>query len=126
MEGNDEDCGDAGAEALRRASVLRPLVQAYLNGTELGKRYVMQSGAWRQQDHSLALDPTACSRGWPDKRCSRSRKRGRRNGSVMVPGDVEGIIEEHLTDTTFGENAPAWRELCQKSAAPAVSGGFSR
>ena len=33
MEGNDEDCGDAGAEALRRASVLRPLVQAYLNGT---------------------------------------------------------------------------------------------
>ena len=33
MEGNDEDCGDAGAEALRRASVLRPLVQAYLNRT---------------------------------------------------------------------------------------------
>lgn len=31
--GIDEDCGDAGAEALRRASVLRPLVQAYLSRT---------------------------------------------------------------------------------------------
>ncbi|MCZ0963616.1 helix-turn-helix domain-containing protein [Paracoccus sp. EF6] len=25
------------------------------------------------------------------------RKRGRPTGSVMVPGDVEGIIEDHLT-----------------------------
>ena len=33
IEGNDEDYGDAGAEALRWASVLRPLVQAYLSRT---------------------------------------------------------------------------------------------
>ena len=33
MEGNGEDAGDVGAEALRRASVLRPLVQAYLSRT---------------------------------------------------------------------------------------------
>ena len=31
MEGNSEDSGDVGAEVLRRASVLRPLVQMYLS-----------------------------------------------------------------------------------------------
>ncbi len=98
MEGNDEDSGDAGAEALRRASVLRPLVQAYLSragslesgigdaGWELG---VSRTTVWRWI-RRLAAEGGRTSALVP-------RKRGRRNGSVMVPGDVEGIIEEHLT-----------------------------
>ena len=96
--GNDEDCSDAGAEALRRASVLRPLVQAYLNRTgslesgirdavwELG---VSKTTVWRWI-RRLAEEGGRTSALVP-------RKRGRRNGSVMVPVDVEGIIEEHLT-----------------------------
>ncbi len=107
MEGNDEDCGDAGAEALRRASVLRPLVQAYLNGTgslesgirdavwELG---VSRTTVWRWI-RRLAAEGGRTSALVP-------RKRGRRNGSVMVPGDVEGIIEEHLTAGASAPDAP--------------------
>lgn len=98
IEGHDEEGGDVGAEALRRASVLRPLVQAYLNRTgsleggirdavwELG---VSKTTVWRwirrlaeEDGRTSALVP---------------RKRGRPTGSVMVPGDVDGIIEDHLT-----------------------------
>ena len=98
MEGNDEEGGDFGAEAQRRASVLRPLVQAYLSRTgslesgigdavwELG---VSRTTVWRWI-RRLAAEGGRTSALVP-------RKRGRRNGSVMVPGDVEGIIEEHLT-----------------------------
>jgi hypothetical protein len=58
MEGNDEDCGDAGAEALRRALVLRPLVKAYLNRTgslESGIRDVTCPPAVPVPDESPAL-----------------------------------------------------------------------
>ncbi len=98
IEVNDEEGGDFGAEAQRRASVLRPLVQAYLSragslesgiGDAVWELGVSRTTVWRwirrvaaEGGRTSALVP---------------RKRGRRNGSVMVPGDVEGIIEEHLT-----------------------------
>ena len=98
MEGNDEEGGDFGAEAQRRASVLRPLVQAYLSragslesgiGDAVWELGVSRTTVWRWI-RRLAAEGGRTSALVP-------RKRGRRNGSVMVPGDVEGIIEEHLT-----------------------------
>ncbi|MBD1204828.1 MAG: Mu transposase C-terminal domain-containing protein [Rhodobacteraceae bacterium] len=98
MEGNDEEDGDFGAEAQRRASVLRPLVQAYLSragslesgiGDAVWELGVSRTTVWRWI-RRLAAEGGRTSALVP-------RKRGRRNGSVMVPGDVEGIIEEHLT-----------------------------
>jgi putative transposase len=96
IEGNDEVCGDA--EALRRTSVLRPLVQAYLNRTgslasgirdavwELG---VCMTTVWRWI-RRLAEDGGLTSALIP-------RKRGCRSGTDMVPSDVEAIIDDHLT-----------------------------
>lgn len=98
IEGNDEEGGDFGAEAQRRASVLRPLVQAYLSragslesgiGDAVWELGVSRTTVWRWI-RRLAAEGGRTSALVP-------RKRGRRNGSVMVPGDVEGIIEEHLT-----------------------------
>lgn len=98
MEGNDEEGGDFGAEALRRASVLRPLVQAYLRragslesgiGDAVWELGVSRTTVWRWI-RRLAEEGGRTSALVP-------RKRGRPTGSVMVPGDVEGIIEEHLT-----------------------------
>jgi putative transposase len=98
MEGNDEEGGDFSAEAQRRASVLRPLVQAYLSragslesgiGDAVWELGVSRTTVWRWI-RRLAAEGGRTSALVP-------RKRGRRNGSVMVPGDVEGIIEEHLT-----------------------------
>ena len=95
IEGNDEYCDDAGAEVLRRASVLRPLVQAYLNRTgslesgirdavwELG---VSKTTVWRWI-RRLAEEGGRTSALVP-------RKRGRPIGTVMVPGDVEAIIDD--------------------------------
>lgn len=98
IEGNDEEGGDFGAEAQRRALVLRPLVQAYLSragslesgiGDAVWELGVSRTTVWRWI-RRLAAEGGRTSALVP-------RKRGRRNGSVMVPGDVEGIIEEHLT-----------------------------
>lgn len=98
IEGNDEEGGDFGAEAQRRASVLRPLVQAYLSragslesgiGDAVWELGVSRTTVWRWI-RRLAAEGGRTSALLP-------RKRGRRNGSVMLPGDVEGIIEEHLT-----------------------------
>ena len=98
MEGNDEEGGDFGAEAQRRASVLRPLVQAYLSragslesgiGDAVWELGVSRTTVWRWI-RRLAAEGGRTSALVP-------RKRGRRNGSVMVLGDVEGIIEDHLT-----------------------------
>lgn len=98
IEVNDEEGGDFGAEAQRRASVLRPLVQAYLSragslesgiGDAVWELGVSRTTVWRWI-RRLAAEGGRTSALVP-------RKRGRRNGSVMVPGDVEGIIEEHLT-----------------------------
>ena len=98
IEVNDEEGGDFGAEAQRRASVLRPLVQAYLSragslesgiGDAVWELGVSRTTVWRWI-RRLAAEGGRTSALVP-------RKRGRRNGSVMVPGDVEGIIEDHLT-----------------------------
>ena len=98
MEGNDEEGGDFGAEAQRRASVLRPLVQAYLSragslesgiGDAVWELGVSRTTVWRWI-RRLAEEGGRTSALVP-------RKRGRPTGSVMVPGDVEGIIEDHLT-----------------------------
>ena len=98
IEVNDEEGGDFGAEAQRRASVLRPLVQAYLSragslesgiGDAVWELGVSRTTVWRWI-RRLAAEGGRTSALVP-------RKRGRRSGSVMVPGDVEGIIEEHLT-----------------------------
>ncbi len=95
---NDEEGGDFGAEAQRRASVLRPLVQAYLSragslesgiGDAVWELGVSRTTVWRWI-RRLAAEGGRTSALVP-------RKRGWRSGSVMVPGDVEGIIEEHLT-----------------------------
>ncbi|WP_298498656.1 DNA-binding domain-containing protein [uncultured Maritimibacter sp.] len=125
MEGNDEDCGDAGAEALRRASVLRPLVQAYLNGTgslesgirdavwELG---VSRTTVWRWI-RRLAAEGGRTSALVP-------RKRGRRNGSVMVPGDVEGIIEEHLTRYYLRRERPSLARVVSEIRSACLERGL--
>ena len=97
MDDDGEDSVAVGAEWARRAAVLRPLVQAYLNGTgslesgindavwELG---VSRATVWRlikrlaeEGGRSSALAP---------------RKRGRPVGKTLISGKVEAVIEEHL------------------------------
>ena len=92
-----EDSVAVGAEEARRAAVLRPLVQAYLNGTgslergindavwELG---VSRATVWRwikrlaeEGGRTSALAP---------------RKRGRPTGTMLISSKVEAVIEEHL------------------------------
>ena len=97
MNDDGEDCVAVGAEEARRAAVLRPLVQAYLNGTgslergindavwELG---VSRATVWRwikrlaeEGGRTSALAP---------------RKRGRPTGTMLISSKVEAVIEEHL------------------------------
>ncbi|WP_262031977.1 Mu transposase C-terminal domain-containing protein [Microvirga sp. Mcv34] len=87
----------AGVEALRRAAVLRPLVQAYLAGTgslEAGIRdAVWELGAsratvWRWI-RRLAEEGGRTSALVP-------QKRGRRAGTTVISSAVEELIEEHL------------------------------
>ena len=97
MEGNSEDSGDVGAEVLRRASVLRPLVQMYLSRTgslesgirdavwELG---VSKATVWRWI-RRLAEEGGRTSALVP-------RKRGRPSGTVMVPIEVDAVIDGYL------------------------------
>lgn len=97
-ESSDEESGDVGAEALRRASVLRPLVQAYLN------RSGSLEGGIRDAVWELGVSRTTVWR-WIRRLAEEGgrtsalvpRKRGRPTGTVIVPGDVEAIIEDHLT-----------------------------
>ena len=97
-ESTDEESGDVGAEALRRASVLRPLVQAYLN------RSGSLEGGIRDAVWELGVSRTTVWR-WIRRLAEEGgrtsalvpRKRGRPTGTVIVPGDVEAIIEDHLT-----------------------------
>ena len=125
MEGTDEDCGDAGAEALRRASVLRPLVQTYLSRTgslesgirdavwELG---VSKTTVWRWI-RRLAEEGGRTSALVP-------RKRGRPMGSVMVPGDVEGIIEDHLTRYYLRRERPSLARVVTEIRSACRERGF--
>jgi putative transposase len=97
MDDDREDSVAAGAEEARRATVLRPLVQAYLKGTgslesgindavwELG---VSRATVWRwikrlaeERGRTSALAP---------------RKRGRPTGTILISSKVEAVIEEHL------------------------------
>ncbi|TRD15983.1 helix-turn-helix domain-containing protein, partial [Palleronia caenipelagi] len=97
MDDDGEASVAVGAEESRRAAVLRPLVQAYLNGAgslesgindavwELG---VSRATVWRwikrlaeEGGRSSALAP---------------RKRGRPAGTTLISGKVEAVIEEHL------------------------------
>ena len=94
----DGDPGEAvGAETHRRATVLRPLVEAYLAGAgslesgvrdavwELG---VSRATVWRWI-RRLAEDGGRTS-------ALAARKRGRRSGTTVISGDVEALIEGHL------------------------------
>ena len=98
MESDGDEFGANGAEAARRAAVLRPLVRDYLAGTgslesgvrdavwELG---VSRATVWRWI-RRLAEEGGRTSSLAP-------RKRGRRAGTVLVSREVEVVIEEHLT-----------------------------
>lgn len=97
MEADREEVGGIGAEDQRRASVLRPLVQAYLSGPgglesevrdacwELG---VSRATVWRWI-RRLAEGGGRTSAIVP-------RKRGRPAGTSMMPEEIEVIIEDHL------------------------------
>lgn len=95
MNDDGEDSVAVGAEEARRAAVLRPLVQAYLNGSgslergindavwELG---VSRATVWRwikrlaeEGGRTSALAP---------------RKRGRPTGTMLISSKVEAVIEE--------------------------------
>ena len=125
MEGNDEEGGDFGAEAQRRASVLRPLVQAYLSragslesgiGDAVWELGVSRTTVWRWI-RRLAAEGGRTSALVP-------RKRGRRNGSVMVPGDVEGIIEEHLTRYYLRRERPSLARVVTEIRSACREQGF--
>lgn len=97
MENDGEDSIAVGAEEARRASVLRPLVQALLKGTgslesgindavwELG---VSRATVWRWINR-LAEEGGRTSALAP-------RKRGRPAGTALISNKVEAVIEEHL------------------------------
>ncbi|MBB3237155.1 Mu transposase C-terminal domain-containing protein [Phyllobacterium endophyticum] len=92
-----DQAGATGAEATRRAAVLRPLVQAYLTGSgslesgirdlvwELG---VSRATVWRWI-RRLAEDGGRTSALVP-------QKRGRRAGITVISSEVEAVIDEHL------------------------------
>ena len=126
-ESTDEESGDVGAEALRRASVLRPLVQAYLNRSgslesgirdavwELG---VSRTTVWRwirrlaeEGGRTSALAP---------------RKRGRPTGTVIVPGDVEAIIEDHLTRYYLRRERPSLARVVTEIRSACGEQGLQR
>ncbi len=97
MNNDDEESVADGAEEARRAVVLRPVVQAYLNGTgslesnindavwELG---VSRATIWRWIKR-LAEEGGRTSAPAP-------RKRGRPAGTTLISSKVEAVIEEHL------------------------------
>ncbi|SUZ34109.1 Transposon Tn7 transposition protein TnsB [Roseibaca ekhonensis] len=97
MDKDGEGTVAVGAEEVRRATVLRPLVQAYLKGTgslesgindavwELG---VSRATVWRWIKR-LAEEGGRTS-------ALASRKRGRPTGTTLISGKVEAVIEEHL------------------------------
>jgi len=97
MDKDGEGTVAVGAEEVRRAVVLRPLVQAYLKGTgslesgindavwELG---VSRATVWRWIKR-LAEEGGRTS-------ALASRKRGRPTGTTLISGKVEAVIEEHL------------------------------
>jgi putative transposase len=97
MDKDGEGTVAVGAEEVRRAAVLRPLVQAYLKGTgslesgindavwELG---VSRATVWRWIKR-LAEEGGRTS-------ALASRKRGRPTGTTLISGKVEAVIEEHL------------------------------
>ncbi|MGR3706577.1 Mu transposase C-terminal domain-containing protein [Sulfitobacter sp.] len=125
IEVNDEEGGDFGAEAQRRASVLRPLVQAYLSragslesgiGDAVWELGVSRTTVWRWI-RRLAAEGGRTSALVP-------RKRGRRNGSVMVPGDVEGIIEEHLTRYYLRRERPSLARVVTEIRSACRERGF--
>ncbi len=107
-EAREEDRGDVEAEALRRASVLRPLVQTYL-----GRTGSLESGI-RDADRELGVSKTTVWR-WIRRLAEEGgrtsalilRKRGRRSGTVMVPNEVEGIIKDHLTQYSLHRERPS-------------------
>ena len=62
MNDDGEDCVAVGAEEARRAAVLRPLVQAYLNGTGSLERGI-NDGEWAKlggQAAALRYAPVNC------------------------------------------------------------------
>ena len=97
MDKDGEGTVAVGAEEVRRAVVLRPLVQAYLKGTgslesgindavwELGVR---RATVWRWIKR-LAEEGGRTS-------ALASRKRGRPTGTTLISGKVEAVIEEYL------------------------------
>lgn len=107
-EAREEDRGDVEAEALRRASVLRPLVQTYL-----GRTGSLESGI-RDAVRELGVSKTTVWR-WIRRLAEEGgrtsalilRKRGRRSGTVMVPNEVEGIIKDHLTQYSLHRERPS-------------------
>jgi putative transposase len=97
MDREGDHAGASGAEAARKAAVLRPLVQEYLSGTgslesgihdavwELG---VSRATVWRWI-RRLADDGGRTSALVP-------QKRGRRAGATVISSEVEALIEEYL------------------------------
>ena len=97
MEGNCEDSGDVGAEVLRRASVLRPLLQMYLSRTgslESGirdafrKHGVSKATVWRWV-RRIADEGGRTS-------AMVARKHCRPSGTVIMPIEVDAVIGGYL------------------------------
>ena len=109
MDKDGEGTVAVGAEEVRRAVVLRPLVQAYLKGTgslesgindavwELG---VSRATVWRWIKR-LAEEGGRTS-------ALASRKRGRPTGTTLISGKVEAVIEGNHPVGTACRRLPEW------------------
>ena len=121
-----DHAGATGAEATRRAAVLRPLVQTYLTGScslESGIRDVVwelgvsRGTVWRWI-RRLAEDGGRTSALVP-------QKRGRRAGMV-ISSEVEAVIDEHLHRYYLRRERPSLSRVVTETALPVVNAGCKR
>jgi hypothetical protein len=128
MEREGDQAGATGAEAARRAAVLRPLVQAYLTGSgslesgirdalwELG---VSRATVWRWI-RRLAAEGGRTSALVP-------QKRGRRAGITVISSEAEAVINQKARLFFLAAIAAAQKRPLVKAALFSADGDdFSR
>lgn len=125
MEREGDQAGTVGAEAARKAAVLRPLVQAYLIGTgslesgvqdavwELG---VSRATVWRWI-RRLAEEGGRTSALVP-------QKRGRRSGTTVISSEVETVIDEHLRRYYLRRERPSLSRVVMEIRSACVERGL--